>query len=63
MSAYTKQELENELENVINELSLPEEIIYKYWSSPIDVHILVRKVIEQKDKEITMLKNWFIKIK
>ena len=56
MSCYTKEELENILEDVINELELSQEMIEKHGplgTAPAD---LVRAVLDEKDMKIRMLK-------
>ena len=56
MSCWTKPELENMLEDVVNELDLSGEMIEKHSQLGTAPAELVRLVIEQKDKEIRMLK-------
>jgi hypothetical protein len=56
MSCHTKEELENMLEDVINELELSQEMIEKHGplgTAPAD---LVRAVLDEKDMKIRMLK-------
>ena len=60
MSCYTKEQLENMLENVINELDLSEDIINKHGEMGTAPAELVRFVLKEKDKKIAMLKNGFI---
>lgn len=62
MSCYTKEELENMLEDVVNELNLSGEMIEKHGQESTTPAKLVRLVLEQKDKEIKMLKQKFKKI-
>jgi hypothetical protein len=62
MSCYTKEELENMLEDVINELELSQEMIEKHGQESTTPAKLVRLVLEQKNKEIKMLKQNFKKI-
>ena len=56
MSCWTKPELENMLEDVVNELDLSEIMIEKHGPLGTAPAELVRLVLEQKDKEIRMLK-------
>lgn len=62
MSFHTKKELENMLEDVINELDLSQEMIEKHGQEGTAPAILVRSVLEQKNREIKMLKQKFKKI-
>ena len=56
MSCWTKQELENMLEDVVNELDLSQEMIEKHGQEGTAPATLVRLVLEQKDREIRNLK-------
>lgn len=59
MSCWTKEELENMLEDVVNELNLSESAIEKHGplgTAPAD---LVRLALDEKDLEIQALKNEF----
>ena len=56
MSCWTKPELENMLEDVVNELDLSEIMIEKHGPLGTTPAELVRLVLEQKDKQIRMLK-------
>lgn len=59
MSKWNKQELENMLEDVVNELDLSDGMIEKHgpWgTAPAE---LVRLVLERKDLEIDCLKRGF----
>jgi hypothetical protein len=56
MSCWTKEELENMLEDVVNELDLSEVMIEKHGQEGTAPATLVRLVLEQKDKQIKMLK-------
>lgn len=56
MSCWTKPELENMLEDVVNELDLSDAMIEKHGQEGSAPAELVRLVLEQKDKEIRMLK-------
>ena len=62
MSCWTKHELENMFEDVVNELDLSEIMIEKHGQLGTAPAELVRLVLEQKDKEIRMLKAGMIKI-
>lgn len=59
MSCWTKEELENMLEDVVNELDLSEQMIEKH--GPLGTHPaqLVREVLEYKDLQIKALKSGF----
>lgn len=59
MSAHTKQELENMLEDVVNELDLSDIVIEKHGPLGTPPAQLVRLVLEQKNLEIRMLKQQF----
>ena len=50
------------LEDVINELDLSQEMIEKHGQEGTAPAILVRSVLEQKNREIKMLKQKFKKI-
>lgn len=56
MSCWTKEELENMLEDVVNELDLSNLSIEKHGQEGTPVSILVRLVLEEKDRQIRMLK-------
>lgn len=56
MSKWNKKELENMLEDVVNELDLSNAIIEKHGQEGTAPAELVRLVLEQKDKQIRMLK-------
>ena len=51
-----KQELENMLEDVVNELDLSEAMIEEHGQHGTAPAELVRLVLEQKDRQIAMLK-------
>ena len=59
MSCWTKEELENMLEDVVNELNLSEVMIEKYGQEGTAPAKLVRLVLEEKDRQIKMLKQGF----
>lgn len=56
MSCWTKEQLENMLEDVVNELNLSDAMIEIHGQEGTAPAELVRLVLEQKDKEIRMLK-------
>lgn len=56
MSKWNKQELENMLEDVVNELDLSDLMIEKHGQEGTAPAKLVRLVLEHKDREISMLK-------
>ncbi len=62
MSCWNKEELENMLEDVVNELNLSQDMIEKHGPLGTAPATLVRLVLEQKDKEIRMLKMGMVKI-
>ena len=62
MSCWTKPELENMLEDVVNELNLSAEMIEKHGLLGTAPAELVRLVLEEKDKQIFMLKRGFKQI-
>lgn len=57
MSCWSKEELDNMLEDVVNELDLSSDMIAKHGPLGTPPAELVRLVIEQKDLEIYALKN------
>ena len=57
MSCWTKVELESLLEDVVNELDLSDATLTEHGQNGIPPAELVRLVLEQKDKEIRMLKQ------
>ena len=62
MSCWTKPELENMLEDVVNELDLSSEMIEKHGQEGTAPAELVRLVLEEKDRQIFMLKRGFKQI-
>lgn len=62
MSCWTKPELENMLEDVVNELDLSEAMIEKHGPFGTPPAVLVRLVLEQKDIEIARLKSGAIRL-
>jgi hypothetical protein len=57
MSCWTKPELENMLEDVVNELDLSETMIEKHGPMGTSPAELVRLVLDRKDLEIKALKK------
>jgi pyruvate dehydrogenase complex dehydrogenase (E1) component len=55
MSCWTKEELENMLEDVVNELDLSDGMIEHHGQFGTAPAELVRLVLEQKDSEIAAL--------
>lgn len=62
MSCWTKRELENMLEDVVNELDLSESAIDKHGPLGTTPAELVRIVLEQKNREIKLLRAGFTPI-
>lgn len=62
MSCWTKEELENKLEDVVNELELSESMIHEHGQLGTDPAELVKLVLEQKDKQIAMLNAGMVNI-
>lgn len=62
MSCWSKEELENMLEDVVNELDLSDGMIEKHGPTGTAPAELVRLVIEKKDLEIRALKQGFVVI-
>lgn len=60
MSCWTKEELENMLEDVVNELNLSDAMIEKHGPLGTPPAELVRLVLERKDLEIRALKQGFV---
>ncbi|KKN79745.1 hypothetical protein LCGC14_0337670 [marine sediment metagenome] len=56
MSKWNKEELENMLEDVVNELDLSNLMVEKHGQEGTAPAELVRLVLEEKDKQIRMLK-------
>ena len=59
MSRYTNEELENMLSAVIDELNLSDFMLEKHGPMGTPVHEIVREVLENKDREIYLLKQKF----
>ena len=63
MSCWNKEQLENMLEDVVNELNLSDPIIEKHGQLGTAPAELVRLVLEQKDLEIRLLKQGLVSIR
>lgn len=63
MSCWSKEELENMLEDVVNEIDLSDWSIYEHGQDGTPPAELVRLVLKEKDKTIAMLKRNFKEIK
>lgn len=59
---WTKHEMKNMLEDVVTVLDLSESMLEKHGPIGTKPAELVRLVLEQKDREIAMLKSGIIKI-
>ena len=59
MSSYTREELENMLEDVVNVLDLSEEMIKKHSLMGTPPADLVKEVLDRKNLEIAALKSGF----
>ena len=59
MSKWTKEELESMLEDVVNELDLSCSAIEKHGPLGTPPAQLVRCVLDEKDRQIAMLKRGF----
>lgn len=57
MSCWSKEELENMLEDVVNELDLSGEMIEKHGPLGTAPAELVRLVLDRKDQELAKLRN------
>ena len=62
MSCWTKEELENMLEDVVNELELSDGMIEKHGPLGTAPAELVRLVLEHKDMQINMLRRGFVDV-
>lgn len=60
MSCWAKEQLENMLEDVVNELDLSDSMIDKHGPIGTPPAELVRLVLERKDFEIHLLKRGFV---
>lgn len=59
MSCWNKEQLENMLEDVVNELNLSEWMIERHGPLGTPPAELVRLVLEQKDMQIAALRQGF----
>ena len=59
---WTKEELENILEDVVNELDLSDGMVEKHGPLGTPPAELVRLVLEQKDKQLRMFRAGFVEI-
>ena len=62
MSCWSKEELENMLEDVVNELDLSESMIEQHGPMGTPPAELVRLVLGHKDKQINRLQKGFKQI-
>ena len=62
MSAWTKQQLEDMLEDVVNELELSDSTLEHHGPLGTPPAMLVREVLARKDFEIRALKQGFTAI-
>ena len=62
MSAHSKEQLENMLEDVVNELNLSDSMIEEHGPLGTAPATLVRLVLAQKDMEIALLKRGFVDV-
>lgn len=57
MSKWTKEELENMLEDVVNELDLSADMVHEHGQLGTTPSELVKMILYQKDMQIAALKN------
>lgn len=62
MTCHTKEQLENMLFDVVNELDLSDTMIDDHGPMGTPPATLVRLVLERKDREILMLKQGFVAV-
>ena len=62
MSCHSKEELENMLFDVVDELELPDSALEKHGPMGTPPAELVRLVLDQKDRQISLLKRGFVEI-
>lgn len=62
MSCWNKEQLDNMLEDVVNELHLSDAMIEKHGQAGTAPATLVRLVLEEKDRQIRMLKLGMIQV-
>lgn len=63
MSCWNKEELENMLEDVINELDLSDLVIKEHGPMGTPPAELVKLVLAKKDRTIALLRKGFVEIK
>lgn len=63
MSCWTKEQLENMLYDVVNELDLSDLMIEQHGPLGTPPAELVRLVLERKDREIRMLRQGFVDVR
>ena len=63
MSCWTKEELEQMLFDVVNELDLSDGMIEEHGPHGTAPAILVRQVLAQKDRQIAMLQRGFVDVR
>lgn len=63
MTCHTKEQLEEMLFDVVNELDLSDFMIEEHGPLGTPPATLVRLVLERKDQEIHMLKQGFVDVK
>lgn len=57
MTCWSKEELEQMLEDVVNELNLSDSVLSEHGPMGTPPAQLVRLVLEQKDRQITFLRH------
>jgi len=62
MTCWTKEQLEDLLYAVVDELDLSDTMIEKHGPMGTEPHLLVREVLEMKDRQIEMLRRGFKEI-
>ena len=62
MSCYSKKELEDMLMNVVDELELSDSALEEHGPMGTPPAELVRLVLDQKDRQISLLKRGFVEI-
>ena len=62
MTCHTKEQLEEMLFDVVNELDLSDMMIEEHGPHGTPPATLVRLVLERKDLEIRMLKQGFVNV-
>ena len=60
MSCHTKEQLENMLEDVVNELNLSDIAVAIHGHHGTSPAKLVRMALDQKDAQIRMLSQYFV---